>query len=699
MSAPVESRPDVSGPQEEIVDEMVSPSDSPSDSVVDRGVDGVDGFEEGSLTKRTGARIGALLHRNHADADTTDLAPDEADFADAAKHDGRRRRRQAGLVIGVAALAGLAGVLAGQRVRSPADEAASRAAPPASRITVPIEQQRLESSLILSGEVSFNEPFTITLAGSVGVSNDESEVVTLLPAVDQALQEGDVAFEVSGRPVLVLQGDLPMYRRWTIDTDGPDVLQLETALERLGYEPGTVDTVFDKATAEAVGLLYSDRGYAPEGPAADQREQLKTAEEAVTNAETTLRDANKALTEATPSRSGSEMLQLRQAVDAARTAVTTTEQTAATDNANAQAATTGAQTAYDNAVVIRDAAARKRDAAKQPGALDPETGAPYTVERITDLTTEAARAEQDVAGALETLTTSKNNQPTVAAIGTTAVQSARDGLTLVELQLKEALAPIDNSDSEDAVDSAALALWQARTDLETLNATIGLRVSPGEIVFLPTLPSTVTQVFTTLGGPANVELATVATAETSVTAAVSRADSDFVVVGAPVTIELREVDVELPATVLSVGQPPAQTGGDAGSGDGGGESGSSSGRLQVVVVADDPAALAEYVFFGARVRIGVASTDDEVLVVPVSAVSVGPDGSSRIEIETAPVTDDEKGTTQVVEVEVGLSAQGLVEIRPKTSGAFGVGDRVVVGVETNQRLNEDAAADEDPSGG
>jgi hypothetical protein len=70
-----------------------------------------------------------------------------------------------------------------------------------------------------------------------------------------------------------------------------------------------------------------------------------------------------------------------------------------------------------------------------------------------------------------------------------------------------------------------------------------------------------------------------------------------------------------------------------------------------------------------------------VLVVPISAVSLGADGASRIEVEREPVTDDSPGRTESVPVEVGLTADGLVEIRP-----IGVevdeGDRVVVGTET-----------------
>ena len=213
-------------------------------------------------------------------------------------------------------------------------------------------------------------------------------------------------------------------------------------------------------------------------------------------------------------------------------------------------------------------------------------------------------------------------------------------------------------------------------------------MAAGEIVFLPILPSTVTQVFTSLGGAATEQLATVATTETLVVAAVSRADSALVQVGAVVTVELRDTDIEVPGTVVSVGQPPADIspeGGDGGAGGGGGSG--ESGRLQVVIAPTDPVALNDFVFFGARIRIAVASTEGEVLVVPVSALSVGPGGSSRVEVETRAVTVDDIGETEVVDVEVGLSAQGLTEIRP-VDGGVDEGDRVVVGFETNERRNE-----------
>ena len=364
------------------------------------------------------------------------------------------------------------------------------------------------------------------------------------------------------------------------------------------------------------------------------------------------------------------------------------QQAATNDNNTAAVAASSATTERDATRVLRDAAVAARDAANVPGAIDPDTGEEYTAQARNAMAAEAATAEQALAVAEMALSTAVNQQPVTASNGSAAITSAQNDLALAEAQLREANAPADTTARRDAVASASQSLDEARTDLAELEATAGLRIAAGEIVFLPILPSTVTQVFTGLGGAATEQLATVATSETLVVAAVSRADSALVQVGAVVTVELRDTDVEVPGTVVSVGQPPAVTSPEQGEGESGGGGGSDgSGRLQVVIAPTDPVALNDFVFFGARIRIAVASTEGEVLVVPVSALSVGPGGSSRVEIETRAVTADDTGETVVVDVEVGLSAQGLTEIRP-IDGGVDVGDRVVVGFETNERRNE-----------
>jgi hypothetical protein len=71
-----------------------------------------------------------------------------------------------------------------------------------------------------------------------------------------------------------------------------------------------------------------------------------------------------------------------------------------------------------------------------------------------------------------------------------------------------------------------------------------------------------------------------------------------------------------------------------------------------------------------RLTVHIESTRDRRLAVPVSAVSLGPDGASRVQ-------RSERGRLAFVPVEPGLSADGYVAIVPR--GALAAGDLVVVG--------------------
>lgn len=620
---------------------------------------------------------------------------------DAASHfDGRRRRKQAGLVVGVALLAGAGGMVVGGRVRSPADEAAARSAPIASRITVPVVSQRLESTLTLSGEIQYSDPYSIRLGGVVGSAADDAQVVTRVPDVDQEIAEGAAVFEVSGRPVIFLQGDLPMYRQLAIGSQGPDVAELEIALDRLGYDAGTVDDVFDAATAYAVAAMYGEAGYQSEGPTPDQSEALRLARESVTTAAQSVRDANTALTDGSAGPTGSELLSLQQALAAAKAAVPIAQQTSAADNATAQGAVTTATVDRDAARTVRDEAVRMRDDAAAVGAIDPDTGEAYTSTRRSELATEAAVADQQLATAEVALTAAVNAVPTVAANGTTSSTAATDAVALAQLQLDEATKPADTTTLKASVTAAEQVVTQADLDLVDAENAAGLRVSPGELMFVPVLPSAVTSVDAVLGSAATEQLATISTSDTSVRASVSRVDADLVQVGDPVTIEVREVGVEVAGTVVSIGAPAAEANSEQGSADGGDSSGGDSdanssggttGRLEIVVLPDDLSAVREYIGSSAKIQVAVASTDSDVLVVPVAALTVGPDGGSRVEVELAPISADSDGETTIVPVEVGLSANGLVEVR---GAPLAIGDRVVIGSDNPAAPSSDATADD-----
>jgi len=100
-----------------------------------------------------------------------------------------------------------------------------------------------------------------------------------LPKRSEQFNEGDVIFTVSGRPVFLLQGEIPSYRDLYPGLIGEDVRQLEAALERLGFDPGVVDGVFDEQTATAVENLYVTAGYLPFTMSVEQVAELQTLEE------------------------------------------------------------------------------------------------------------------------------------------------------------------------------------------------------------------------------------------------------------------------------------------------------------------------------------------------------------------------------------------------------------------------------------
>jgi hypothetical protein len=73
-----------------------------------------------------------------------------------------------------------------------------------------------------------------------------------------------------------------------------------------------------------------------------------------------------------------------------------------------------------------------------------------------------------------------------------------------------------------------------------------------------------------------------------------------------------------------------------------------------------------------KLTIAVKSTKGAVLAVPVSALSIGGDGNSRVQVRRG-------GRTEIVPVVPGLAAKGLVEVRPMGHARLEPGDLVIVG--------------------
>ncbi|RSM64674.1 Tat pathway signal protein [Actinoplanes sp. ATCC 53533] len=177
------------------------------------------------------------------------------------------------------------GWLVGTHVRSPADAAAAHRAPPASLVTVAVTERELTATVNAQGTVAYGAPQPIALTGSVATGDAAATgapLVTKAPSANKTLREGDVLLEVSGRPVFVLTGKVPMYRTLTRGSSGDDVDQLRSALRRLRPGSGLAATgVINDSVLDAVRAWYTARGYQAQGPTAEQKARLRTLQQAV----------------------------------------------------------------------------------------------------------------------------------------------------------------------------------------------------------------------------------------------------------------------------------------------------------------------------------------------------------------------------------------------------------------------------------
>ena len=210
-------------------------------------------------------------------------------------------RRRLGLVVGAVVLVGAGGWFAGTQVQSPADAAASHTAPKAGPVTVAVVRQSLTASVVATGSVEFASPRPLSLAGpvgtgtSAGTDGDGAEQrVTKAPVAGTKIKEGDVLMTVNGRPVFALGGSVPMYRALGPGTSGDDVTQLQKALQRLGFDPGSISGTYGQGTATAVAAWYKSKGYDAQEPSPTDQQQLGSLEQAVSAAQEALLTTNSA---------------------------------------------------------------------------------------------------------------------------------------------------------------------------------------------------------------------------------------------------------------------------------------------------------------------------------------------------------------------------------------------------------------------
>ena len=142
-------------------------------------------------------------------------------------------------------------------VESPQQVAARSAAPAPTLITAAVRWQVLRDAVTVPGVVRSARRIEVTASAPY-----QTVTVTRLPVrPGDRVRPGQLLAEIDGRPIVLLRGRLPPYRDLREGDAGPDVGQLQRALEGLGYADFDPPGEFGPSTALALLLFYRHLGY------------------------------------------------------------------------------------------------------------------------------------------------------------------------------------------------------------------------------------------------------------------------------------------------------------------------------------------------------------------------------------------------------------------------------------------------------
>jgi hypothetical protein len=197
---------------------------------------------------------------------------------------------------------------------------------------------------------------------------------------------------------------------------------------------------------------------------------------------------------------------------------------------------------------------------------------------------------------------------------------------------------------------------QLAADLDLAQQKLGVQVPVDELVFLRTLPVRVEEIKAAVGAAATGVVLSVTDNQLSIDSSLTLDAAPLVKPGMKVAIDEQALGVNATGTVQMVASTPGTRGVD--------------GFHIYFEVRVDPTQV-KLDGFSVRLTIPIKSTDGAVTAVPISALSLAADGSSRVQVQ-------QDGEVRYVVVKPGLSADGFVEVTP-SNGKLEPGQLVVVG--------------------
>ncbi|TQF04051.1 peptidoglycan-binding protein [Kitasatospora acidiphila] len=224
-------------------------------------------------------------------------------------------------------------------------------------------------------------------------------------------------------------------------------------------------------------------------------------------------------------------------------------------------------------------------------------------------------------------------------------------------------------------------LAQAEVALAQAEAVDGPMLPASECVYVPSLPARVVSLPLAVGDSVKGPIVTLARGDMELTGMLDPSQGSLVKPGMPVQITAEAKGLQATGTVDSVGS--LVTPGNQPSSGTQPTSGQPTGDVPVPVnggaaylpLAVKPDRAWDTAWAGQDVRITItaATTSDPVLAVPEAAISAG----ANMHTSVTAVGPD--GRQHGIDVTVGPSADGLVQVTPSSGGHLEAGDRVVVG--------------------
>lgn len=299
---------------------------------------------------------------------------------------------------------------------------------------------------------------------------------------------------------------------------------------------------------------------------------------------------------------------------------------------------------------------------EKSAADDAASAAPLAVEAARASAERSSRAAAAEVAAASALRDKIANDESASAADRTGAEA--------RIELAQAAAAAARLESEVAVQTAIDAMKAAErearlanevatriaTDLERLRQHTGVQVPVDEIVFIPALPVRVEQIDVIVGDSASGPVLKVTNNQLAIDSSLPLDEAPYVKPGMPVAIDEPALGIVAKGVVERVADTPGTDGVDG------------YHIYFEVRVRETPTALEG---FSLRLTIPVETTGGAVTAVPVSALSLAADGTSRVQVEN-------EGSLDFVVVEPGLSADGFVEVTP-VDGTLTPGQLVVVG--------------------